>query len=831
MTIIPTGNQKVTHRNLPRGMKRRDVLLGGASLLTAAAMSGGAVAVSTTRASAQTASSDAAAILDRTALPIPEPTYPPITELDARNVKAPPIFQVKAPAGAPNIVVILLDNFGYAGSTTMGGVINLPTLDRLAKDGLIYNNFHVNPICSASRVALLTGRNCHSANMGTISEMSTGFPGQTSMLPNSVAPIAKVLKHNGYSTAMFGKCHEYVAWESGLTGPFDQWPTGLGFERFYGNVIGESDQFYPVAHDNTTLVPTSKDPNYYYQTDIADRAIEWIKAQKTLNPDKPFFVYYPAQGMHDPVQMPDSWKDKYKGKFDQGWDKYREEILARQKELGIVPPNTQLTPKPDIVDDWDKLTADEKKVCIRYQELFAAFAELTDYEIGRVIKAVEDMGALDNTLVIYVTGDNGASPNGGRIGVHNTMSTFNQAPETLQFQLDHLDDVGGPHSAMTPPAGWSIGDNTPFAFSQLHTQYGGTTNAAIVSWPKGITAKGEIRNQYHHLIDIVPTILEAAGLPQPKTVNGVPQKPIEGVSMLNSFKDAQAKSAHTIQYYEVYGNRGIYKDGWYAATLHKVSWEPKPRSSYAEDKWELFNTAEDFSCAVDLSEKFPDKLRELQDAFLTEAVKYSVLPLDDRAQERFNAAMAGRPDYMGGRTSLAVYPGMVGMKENAFIDVKNRSSSVTAELEIPPNGASGVILAQGGSHSGWSLYVKDSKPKFAYNFLGQITTIASDEPLPAGAVTLVYDFAYDGGKFGAGGTGTLAINGKKVASGKIERTTPFIYGTETADVGMDLYSPVTPDYAQGDNQFSGTIHKVTIDVNRNKAKAGQGQENVVPVAD
>jgi arylsulfatase len=749
--------------------------------------------------------------LDRTALPIPEPTYPPITEIDASKVKAPPIFEVKAPAGAPNVIVILLDNFGYAGSSTFGGVMHLRTIERLAKDGLVYNNFHTAPICSASRVALLTGRNPHSANMGTISEMATGFPGQTSVLPNSVAPLAKILRFNGYSTAMFGKSHEYVPWESGLTGPFDQWPNGLGFEKFYGNVIGESDQFAPSAHDNTTLAVPPKDPNYYYQTDLADRAIQWIKAQKSLNPDKPFFVYYPAQGMHDPVQLPESWRDKYKGQFDQGWDKYREEILARQKKLGIVPPNTKLTAKPDVMPDWDTLTADEKKVAVRYQEIFAAFAELTDHEIGRVVQAVEDVGALDNTLIIYITGDNGASPNGGRLGVHNTMSTFNQAPETLQFQLEHLGEVGGPHSAMTVPAGWSIGDNTPFAYSQLHTYYGGITNGALVSWPKRIKARGEIRSQYAHVIDVVPTILEAAGIPQPKTVNGVSQKPIEGFSMLPSFTDPQAKSAHTVQYYEIYGNRGIYEDGWYAATLHKVSWEPKPRSSYADDKWELFNTAEDFSCSNDLSAKEPARLKQMQELFLSEAIKHNVLPLDDRTVMRFNATIAGRPDYMGGRTSLVLYPGMVGMKENAFIDVKNKSSVITAELEVPASGASGVLLAQGGAHSGWSLYVKDGKPAFAYNFLGSVTTIASSESLPAGPVTVTYDFAYDGGaKPGAGGTGTLSINGKQVGSGKLERTIPFIYGTETADVGTDLYSAVTEDYAKGDNQFTGTIKKVTV---------------------
>ncbi len=511
----------------------------------------GVIACSAPPAQQQQAAKPAAASadgLDRTTLPIAEPTYPAITELDARNAKAPPIFEVKAPKGAPNVLVILLDNFGYAGSRTFGGVMNLPTLDRLAKNGLTYTNFHTAPICSATRVALLTGRNPHSANMGTISEMATSFPGQTSVLPNTVAPLAKILRFNGYSTAMFGKSHEYVPWESGLTGPFDQWPTGLGFERFYGNVIGESDQFAPSAHDNTTLAPASKDPHYYYQTDLANRAIEWIKAQKTLNPDKPFFMYYAAQGMHDPVQLPDSWRDKYKGKFDEGWDKYRDEILARQKQLGIVPANTRLTPKPDVMPDWDTLSADEKKVAIRYQEVFAAFAELTDYEIGRVVQAVQDVGALDNTLIIYVTGDNGASPNGGRRGVFNTLSTFNQSPETLEYQVKHLDEVGGPHSAMTVPAGWSIADNTPFAYSQFHTQYGGTTNGAIVSWPKAITARGEIRNQYYHVIDVAPTVLEAAGLPQPSTVNGVPQKPIEGVSMLASFSNARAKSAHTVQY-------------------------------------------------------------------------------------------------------------------------------------------------------------------------------------------------------------------------------------------------------------------------------------------
>ncbi len=399
----------------------------------------------------------------------------------------------------------------------------------------------------------------------------------------------------------------------------------------------------------------------------------------------------------------------------------------------------------------------------------------------------------------------------------------------MEYQLEHLNEVGGPHSAMTVPAGWSIADNTPFAYSQFHTQFGGTTNGAVVFWPKTIKAKGEIRNQYYHLIDVAPTVLEAAGLPQPNTVNGVPQKPIEGVSMLSTFTNAQATSAHTVQHYEMFGNRGIYKDGWYAATLHKVAWEAKPRSSFADDKWELLNTAEDFSGSNDLAAKEPAELKELQDAFMAEAVKHNVLPLDDRVQERFSAAIAGRPDYMGGRTSLTVYPGMIAMKENAFIDVKNRSSSITAELEMPPGSASGVILAQGGAHSGWSLYVKDGRPSFAYNRLGAVTTIASSERLPAGSVTVTYDFAYDGGgKPGAGGTGTLSINGKKVGSGRLERTIPFIYGTETADVGMDLYTAVTTAYAKGENTFTGKIRKVTINVKSDAAKKETGGTSRIP---
>lgn len=755
--------------------------------------------------------------LDRTMLPLAEPTYPPITELDVRKATPPPRFEVTAPKDAPNVLVILIDNLGFGATKTFGGVINMPTLQHLAKNGLIYNNFHTAPLCSPSRVAFLTGRNAHSANMGSIAELATAFPGQTSVIPKRKAPLAEILRLNGYSTAMFGKSHEFRPWETGITGPFDQWPTGSGFERFYGTLTGESDLFAPPLHDNTTLVDLPNDPNYYYPTDLADHAVSWIRAQKTMTPDKPFFIYYASPGTHAPSQVPSEWRDKYKDKFDEGWDKAREQTLARQKKLGIVPPNTQLTPKAKEMPDWDTLGADEKKVFTRQQEIFAAYAEINDHEIGRAVQVIEDMGVLDNTLIIYITGDNGSCANGGPTGRFNSLYTYNQIPETIADQLKHFDEFGGPHSDMTPPLGWAIADNTPFALAQGTTSYGGITNGVVIHWPKRIKAKGEIRAHYHHLIDIAPTVLEAAGLPQPKLVNGTPQAPIEGVSMAYTFADSKAKSPHTVQHFEFMGNRGVYKDGWYATTLHKAPWDRQPPSAFEQDKWELYNTQEDFSCAIDLAAKNPGKLKEMQEAFLTEAIKYNVLPLDDRVYERFNPAVAGRPDLLAGRTSLTVYEGMVGMKENAFINTKNRSYSISADVEVPGNGTSGVILAQGGLHAGWSFYVKEGMLRFAYNFLGNVTTITSAERLPVGRFSVGYDFVYDGGKPGSGGTGTLFIDGEEIATGRIERTIPFLFGAETADVGMDLYTPVTSDYAKGNNKFTGKINKVTIDLKKMNA--------------
>ncbi len=766
-----------------------------------------------TRADGADPATDQAApdTLDRTVLPVPEPEPAPITELDARTAKAPPRFQVKAPKGAPNVVVILLDNVGFGDLSTFGGPIQMPTLDRLAKTGLRYNNFKVPPLCSPSRMALLTGRNSHSCNFGMIAEMATAYPGNTGMRPSSVAMLPEILRLNGYNTAMFGKCHELGPWETSVVGPFDRWPVHSGFERFYGFLSGEADLFHPVMYDNLTRVDLPPDPNYYASTDLTDKAISWVHSQHSLAPDKPFFVYYSAIGNHAPFQVPEKWRDKYKGMFDQGWDQVRKETLARQIKLGVVPPDTKLAPKPEGIQDWDKLTADEKKVFARYMEIYAAFGEVTDYEIGRFLDAIEDMGELDNTLIFYITGDNGSVFQGGPTGAFNEMSVFNAVPEPLEIPLKHFDEIGGPKSHILYPNGWAFAGATPFGWGHQVASYGGICQPMVVHWPKGIKEKGGLRTQWHHMTDIAPTVLEAAGLPEPGVVHGVRQRPFEGVSMLYTFNDAEAKSRHTTQYFEMAGNRGIYHDGWFATTVHRPPWESKPRATFDKDRWELYDVEKDFSCADDLAAKYPEKLEILKGLFLKEAVKYNVLPLDDRAWERFNAALAGRPDLMGGRTELTVYEGMKGLGEDAFINVKNRSFVITADIEVPEAGAEGVVLAQGGKMGGWSLYVKDGKPKFAYNWLARETyTIAGPARLPAGRVTLRFDFAYDGGKPGAGGKGSIFVNGEKVAEGRIEHTHANVFGAETTDVGENLYTVVTDDYKEGDNKFTGKIHKVTI---------------------
>jgi arylsulfatase A-like enzyme len=756
---------------------------------------------------------------DRTVLPIPEPQYPHSTVFDVRNATPPPRFEVKAPAKAPNVLIVLIDDMGFGQSSAFGGPIHMPTVERLASNGLRYNEFHTTALCSPTRTALLSGRNHHMNNMGSITETATSFPGQTGQRPNSVAPLAEMLRLNGYSTAAFGKSHETAAWEVSPSGPTDRWPTRSGFDKFYGFIGGETNQWAPLLYDGMTQVEPSTDPNYHFMTDMTTQAIDWMGYQKSLTPDKPFFIYFAPGATHAPHQVPKSWIAKYKGKFDQGWDKLREETLARQKRLGVVPAATKLAPKPAAIKDWAALTPDEKKLFARQMEVFAGFGEYADTEIGRLIQAIEATGQLDNTLVFYIVGDNGASAEGGMNGLFNEMTYFNGVNETVQDILKRYDELGGPTTYPHYAAGWAVAGDTPFTWTkQVASSYGGTRNGMVIHWPTGITAKGQVRSQWHHVIDIAPTILETAGLPEPKSVNGTPQTPIEGVSMAYTFADSKAPNRHTTQYFEIFGNRAIYHDGWLAGTVHRAAWEFKPRTTLENDVWELYDTRTDFSLANDLAAKNPEKLKELQALFLAEAVKYSVLPLDDRTLERFNAAMVGRPDLMAGRTSLTVYQGMLGMSENVFINVKNRSHTITAEVEIPKNGAKGVLLAQAGRFGGWSFYLKDGKPTYTYNWLGlQRYTVAAKQALPAGKATIRYEFAYDGGGVGKGGTGTLFVNGTKVATGRIDRTQCCAFSAdEGADVGADEGTPVTEAY-KVPFKFTGKIAKVTIDLKEMKS--------------
>src|ERR1700722_13081635 len=675
--------------------------------------------------------------MDRTTLPIPEPTYPHSTVLDARNATPPPVFQVKAPANAPNVLIVLIDDMGFGQPSAFGGPIHMPTVEALANDGLRYNEFHTTALCSPTRSALLTGRNHHMNNFGSIAESATAFPGQTGQRPNDVATIAEMLRLNGYSTAQFGKNHETAPWEVSPSGPTDRWPTRQGFDKFYGFMGGETNQWAPLIYDGMTQVEASHDPKYNFMTDMTDKAIDWMGYQKSLTPDKPFFIYFAPGATHAPHHVPKEWIAKYKGQFDQGWDKVREETLARQIKLGVVPPDTKLAPKPAAIKDWDTLSPDEKKLFARQMEVFAGFGEYADTEVGRLIAAIKDTGQLDNTLIFYIIGDNGASAEGGMNGLFNEMTYFNAQRETVQDILKHYDELGGPSTYPHYAAGWAVAGDTPFEWTkQVASSYGGTRNGMVVHWPNGFTAKGEVRSQWHHVIDIAPTILEATGLPEPKSVNGTVQTPIEGVSMVYTFADAKAPSRHTTQYFEIFGNRAIYQDGWLAGTVHRAAWELKPRRPLQEDVWELYDAGSDFSLTNDLAAKNPQKLKEMQDLFMTEGAKYSVLPLDDRTLERMNPATAGRPDLMAGRTSLTVYQGMAGMSENVFINVKNRSHTITADLEVPKGGANGVILAQAGRFGGWSLYIKDGKPTYTYNFVGlNRYTMAAKPALPPGKST------------------------------------------------------------------------------------------------
>jgi arylsulfatase A-like enzyme len=753
--------------------------------------------------------------INRTILPVPEPQTPTITELDARKAKAPPRFEVKAPKGAPNVVVVLLDDIGFGQSSAFGGPCKMQTAEKLAAAGLRYNDFHTTALCSPTRTALLTGRNHHVNNAGAIMELATAFPGNTGIRPQSVAPLAEMLRLNGYSTAAFGKYHETPPWEVSVSGPLDRWPTHSGFDKFYGFIGGETNQWAPAIFDGTIRVEPPHDPNYHFTVDMTNQALAWMQAQHSLTPDKPFFVYFATGALHAPHHVSKEYIDRYKGKFDQGWDALRDETYAKQKQMGVIPANAELTKRPKEIPSWDSQTPDQKKLEARQMETFAGFTEHTDEQVGRLVDGLQEMGVLDNTLFIYIIGDNGASAEGGPEGAYNEMMALNGIINTAEINMPHLDNWGDPSTFPHYAIGWAWAGDTPFQWTkQIASHYGGTTNGVVIQWPKRIKAKGEFRSQFTHCTDIAPTVLEAAGLPFPKSVNGTTQRPFDGTSMVYTFDNAKAKGTHTTQYFEMFGNRGIYHDGWVACTRHSIPWLMVANPPLANDVWELYNMTEDFSQANDLAAKNPAKLKELQSLFMKEAAKNHALPIDDRRSERFNAALAGRPDLMGERTSLTVYPGMVGMTENAFINIKNRSFTITAPVELKDANTNGVIIAQAGAFGGWVLYMKDGKLHHEYNYFGvEKTNISAPNVVSAGKHEIKYEFVSDGPKPGAGGKSVLYVDGQQVGEGRIPKTQPFVFSAdEGADVGMDGETAVSSDYKQGDNKFTGKIDKVTIDI-------------------
>ncbi|WP_281243101.1 arylsulfatase [Gemmobacter aquatilis] len=731
--------------------------------------------------------------------------------------KFPPIEQLRPPAGAPNVLLILLDDAGFGAASPFGGPCQTPVAEKLAAKGLKFNRFHTTALCAPTRQALLTGRNHHSAGMGSITELATGAPGYCSVLPNSMAPLAMTLKLNGYCTAQFGKCHEVPVWQSSSIGPFDAWPTGGGgFEYFYGFIGGEANQWYPSIYEGTRPVEIDRTPEegYHLIEDMADKAIQWIGQQKSLASDRPFFVYFAPGATHAPHHVPKDWADKYKGKFDGGWDKLREEIFARQKKLGVIPADAELTARPAEIPAFDDMPEAFKPVLRRQMEVYAGFMEYTDHQIGRIIEAVEKLGLMEDTLIYYIIGDNGASGEGSINGCFNETSFFNGILqfETPEYLMERLDQFGGPDSYNHYSVGWAHALNTPYQWTKvIASHFGGVRNGTIVHWPKGIAAQGEIRTQFSHVIDVAPTILEAAGLPQPVSVNGIQQDPIEGVSMIYAFNEAAAPERHETQYFEIMGNRGIYHKGWTAVTKHSTPWVKAPTPALDDDVWELYDTNTDWSQARNLAKEMPEKLHELQRLWLIEAARYKVLPIDDRTVEKFDPAIAGRPVLIRGNTQL-LFPGMGRLSENTALNLKNKSHSVTAEIVVPEGGAEGVIISQGANIGGWSLYCKDGKLKYCYNFGGfERFYVESAAALPSGEHQVRMEFAYDGGGLGKGGNVMLFVDGAPVGEGRVNATLAMVFSADDGlDVGEDSGAPVSEEYGSRGNRFTGRIKGVQL---------------------
>ncbi|WP_265523128.1 arylsulfatase [Oerskovia flava] len=758
----------------------------------------------------------------RSMLPIPDRPAPGLTTYDAKDPETsyPPITPLLPPEGAPNVLIVLLDDVGFGASSAFGGPCNTPTAERLAAGGLRLNRFHTTALCAPTRQALLTGRNHHSVGMGSITETATSAPGNSSMRPNTKAPLALTLKLNGYSTAQFGKCHEVPVWQTSPMGPFDAWPTGGGgFETFYGFIGGENNQWDPALYEGTTPVepPATPEEGYHLTEDLTDHAVAWIRQQKALMPERPFFVYYAPGATHAPHHVPAQWPEKYRGVFDDGWDVQRERTFARQKELGIVPPGTELTARHDEITAWDDMPDELKPVLARQMEVYAGFLEHTDHEVGRIVDVLEELEILDDTLVYYIVGDNGASAEGTMNGAFNEMANFNgmAALETPEFLRSTMDELGSPSSYNHYSVGWAWAMNSPLQWTkQVASHWGGTRNGTIVHWPARLTERGGLRSQFTHCIDIAPTVLEAAGIPEPTSVNGVLQTPMEGTSMIDVLADPDAPERHSTQYFEMFGNRGIYHRGWSAVTKHRTPWQMVGGAipAFDDDVWELYDGRDDFSQAHDLAREHPQKLADLQRLWLIEATKYGVLPMDDRTSERIEPGMAGRPTLLRGR-SQTFFPGMGRLSENSVVSMKNRSFSVLAEIEVPDGGAQGVLIAQGGRFGGWSVYVHDGRLTFCYNVLGiRWFTVVADEPVPSGRHVVGVTFAYDGGGLGKGGDVTLQHDDQQVGAGRVDATQPMVFSAdETTDIGYESGTCVSTDYTTRTSRFTGRILRIVLD--------------------
>ncbi len=770
--------------------------------------------------------------VDSETLPAEDLPFGGTINLNADQSKAWWQPRIVPPQGAPNILLIMTDDVGFGAPSTFGGVIPTPALDRIAENGLRYTQFHSTALCSPTRAALITGRNHHSAGFGVVSEQSTGFPGYNSIIPKTMATIGEILKLNGYATSWFGKDHNTPVFVASQAGPFDQWPLGLGFEYFYGFVGGDTSQWQPNLFRNTTpIYPYIGNPNWNLTTAMADDAIRHIQMLNAIAPDKPFFIYYVPGGTHAPHHPTPEWIAKFKGKFDMGWNALREQIFANQKKLGVIPQDAKLTPWPDdLLKRWDDLSAEEKKMFARQAEVYAAYLAYTDYEIGRVIQAVEDTGKLDNTIIIYISGDNGGSAEGTLIGTPNEVAMFNGVEVPVELQLQKFYDVWGsdltyPHMAV----GWTWAFDTPFKWTkQIASHFGGTRQGMAISWPNRIKDKGAIRNQFHHVIDIVPTLLEITGIHPPNVVDGIAQKPIEGVSLAYTFdkENAASPSRHKTQYFEMFGDRAIYHDGWVAATTpQRPPWivsGPTMEDPANAFKWELYNVAQDWTEFEDVAASNPEKLKELQELLWIELQKYQVLPLDASVASRL---IQPRPNITAGRDTFVYTSPITGIPLGDAPNLLNTSYTLTADIEVPKGGAEGVIATQGGRFAGWGFYLLKGKPVFLWNLVDlKRVRWESQEALAPGKHVIEFEFKYDGlgpetlafnsfKGIGRSGTGQLKVDGKVVATQKMERTLPLILQwDETFDVGSDTGTPVDDKDYQIPFKFTGKLNRLTLKI-------------------